>query len=67
MQTRSRLTQNPRTLYQRLTEDAQRLRKEAMGTQPGVRRDRLVRRARQAETASRTAEGLSPPGLETPK
>jgi hypothetical protein len=67
MQTQPRFPQNPRTLYQRLNEDAQRLRKEAMGTQPGVRRDRLIRRARRAETASRTTEGLSSPGLETPK
>ena len=40
------------TLDQRLTEQAERLRKEAQGTPPGVARDKLVRRARQAEIAS---------------
>lgn len=34
---------------------AVRLRKEARGTPPGVRRDQLLRRARQAETASRAS------------
>nr|WP_300166471.1 hypothetical protein [Bradyrhizobium sp.] len=67
MQPRPRFPQNPRSLYRRLNEEAQRLRKEAMGTQPGVRRDRLIRRARRAEIASRTTEWLSSPGLETPK
>ena len=67
MQPRSRFPQNPRLLYRRLNEEAERLRKEAMGTQPGAQRDRLIRRARRAETASRTTEWLSSPGLETPK
>jgi hypothetical protein len=67
MQPRSRFPQNPRSLYQRRNEEAQRLCKEAMGTWPGVRRDRLIRRARRAETASRTTGWLSSPGLETPK
>ena len=39
-------------LDQRLTEQAERLRKEARGTPPGVKRDGLIRQARQAETAS---------------
>ena len=39
-------------LNQRLTEQAERLRKEARGTSPGVKRDQLIRQARQAETAS---------------
>lgn len=51
MQPRSRFPQNPRLLYRRLNEEAERLRKEAMGTQPGAQRDRLIRRARRAETA----------------
>jgi hypothetical protein len=51
-------------LNQRLTEQAERLRKEARGTSPGVKRDQLIRQARQAETASHIQEWLSSPGLE---
>jgi hypothetical protein len=43
---------HPKPLYQRLNDEAQRLRKEARGTQPGVEQERLIRKARQAETAS---------------
>jgi hypothetical protein len=39
-------------LDQRLEEQAKRLRKEAQGTPPGVEREKLIRRARQAETAA---------------
>ena len=46
-------------LNQRLTEQAERLRKEAKGTPLGVMRDQLVRQARQAETASHIQEWLS--------
>lgn len=67
MQTRPRFPQNPRSLYQRLNEEAQRLRKEVTGTQLGVRRELLIRRAQRAENASRTIEWPSPPGLETAK
>ena len=52
---------------QRLSEEAERLRKEARGTPPGVARDKLIRRARQAETASHMSEWLKSPGLQTPK
>ena len=54
-------------LDQRLTEQAERLRKEARGTPPGIARDRLIRLARQAETAARVNEWLSSPGLQAPK
>jgi hypothetical protein len=54
-------------LDQRLTEQAERLRKEARGTPPGVKRDELIRQARQAETASHVQEWLSSPGLQTPR
>ena len=67
MQPRPRFPQNPRSLYQRLNEEAQRLRKEAMGTQPGVERERLIRKARQAETASHIDKWLSSPGLQAPR
>jgi hypothetical protein len=48
-------------LDQRLIEDAQRLRKEARGTHPGIERERLIRRARQAETAARISDWLTSP------
>jgi hypothetical protein len=66
MQMRRRFIQSA-PLSQRLTEEAQRLRKEAQGTQPGVERERLIRRAGQAETASHINQWLSSPGLEAPK
>lgn len=50
----------------RLSEEAERLRKEARGTPPGVERDKLIRRARLAETASHTSEWLSSKGLQSP-
>jgi hypothetical protein len=46
-------------LDQRLIEEAQRLRKEARGTHPGIERERLIRRARQAETPARITEWLT--------
>ena len=54
-------------LDQRLTEEAELLRKEARGTPPGVARDNLIRRARQAETASHMQEWLASPGLQSPR
>ncbi len=54
------------TLEQRLSFEAERLRKEAQGTPPGVARDDLLRRARQAETAIRMNEWLSSPGAQPP-
>lgn len=55
------------TLDQRLSEEAQRLRKEARGTPPGIERERLIRKARQDETAAHMQEWLSSPGLQAPK
>ena len=54
-------------LDQRLTEQAERLRKEAKGTPPGVMRDKLNRQARQADTALHMQEWLSSPGLQPPR
>ncbi len=54
-------------LGQRLAEQAKRLREEARGTPPGIDRDRLIRRARQAETAARIDDWLSSPGLASPE
>lgn len=57
----------PAPLDQRLAEQAERLRKEARGTPPGIERDRLIRLARQAETAAHMSEWLSSPGLQAPR
>ena len=52
-------------LEKRLSEEVQRLRKQAQGTPPGIERERLLRRARQAETASHIGEWLNSPGLKS--
>ena len=57
-----RFKENP-PLDQRLSEEARRLRKEAQGTPPGIERERLIKRARQAETAAHMMQWVSSPGL----
>ena len=52
------------SLEARLANEATKLRKEARGTPHGVERERLMRRARQAETGSHIGEWLSSPGLQ---
>ena len=64
-QQRSRFKQTT-SLDQRLIDEAERLRKEARGTPPGVERAKLIRRARLAETGSRISGWLSSPGLKAP-
>ena len=39
-------------LEKRLSKEAEQLRKEARGTPPGIEREQLIKRARQADTAS---------------
>ena len=51
---------------QRLIEEAQRLRKEAQGSHPGIERDKLIRKARHAEAAADIQEWLTSPGLRPP-
>lgn len=65
-QLRRRFTQTA-PLELRMAQQANRLRKDAQGTPPGVKRDDLIRRARQIETASHIKEWLSSPGLRPPK
>jgi hypothetical protein len=55
------------TLEERLGEEASRLREEAKALPPGIERDQLIRRARQAETGSRLNQWLTSPGLQSPK
>lgn len=54
------------TLEARLALEAKQLREEAARLPPGVERDRLLKRARQDETASHMAEWLRSPGLQPP-
>ena len=54
-------------LDQRLSQEAERLRQVAQDTPPGIMRDKLIRQARQAETASHMQEWLSSPGLQAPR
>jgi hypothetical protein len=49
-----------------LIQEAAQLRKEALGTPPGIARDHLMRRARQAETAALMQDWLASPGLKPP-
>jgi predicted trehalose synthase len=66
MQQERRINQTA-LLGQRLIEEAQRLRKEAQGTHPEIERERLIRRARQAETAAHMQEWLTSPGSQGPR
>nr|WP_249134849.1 hypothetical protein [Bradyrhizobium sp. AUGA SZCCT0222] len=51
-------------LDQRLSHEAERLRKVAQGTPPGIKRDNLIRQVRQLETALQVQEWLGSPGLQ---
>ena len=63
-QTRRRFKQI-QVLEERLSEQAERLRKEARGTPPGVERERLIRRIRQIETAAAMPDWLWSPELQS--
>jgi hypothetical protein len=65
MQKRRRI-QPTETLEIRLRQAAVRLRQQAGGTPPGIEREYLILRARQAESASHINELLSSPGLRAP-
>jgi hypothetical protein len=51
----------------RLTYEAYRLKEQAKDVPPGPRRDDLLRKARQAETAAHISAWLTSPGLAAPK
>jgi hypothetical protein len=59
---RYRFKQSAAPSDQRLEEQAKHLRKEV-----GVEREKLIRLARQAETAAHIQEWLSSPGLQAPR
>ncbi|MCK1287531.1 hypothetical protein IVB41_26860 [Bradyrhizobium sp. 44] len=65
MRTRRRFKQTT-TLTERLAEEAARLREEARTLAPGRRREMLLRRARQDETAMHISAWLRSPGLRAP-
>ena len=56
----------PTTLEERLAEEAKELRKVAEMLPPGPTRDRVLRKARQDETAAHMNEWVSSPGLKSP-
>ena len=66
MTERRRFKQNE-SLEKRLTDEAEKLRKLARGTPPGVERDRLLRRARQCETGSHMSGWLRSAELRPPE
>ena len=55
------------SLSDRLIQQAQNLRQQADGMPAGVRRDELLKKARQAETSANADEWLSSPGLQPPR
>jgi hypothetical protein len=55
------------SLKQRLTEQAEKLRKDAELTSPGAKRDKLIRQARQLEMAASIQDWLASPGLQAPR
>jgi hypothetical protein len=61
-----RLNQS-RSLEERLADESIRLREEAKRLPPGADREILLRKARQAETASQMNEWLRSPGLRPPR
>jgi hypothetical protein len=61
-----RLFKHTMTLEQRLVQQAERLRQEAKRARPGIERETMIRRARQAEIALHVTEWLSSPGLKAP-
>jgi hypothetical protein len=66
MSTRRRFKQVT-SLKDRLVQEAESLRKQVQEMPPGVRRDELLRKARQAERAAHVDDWLASPGLQPPK
>lgn len=64
---RRRRIKQEKSFAERLVEEAQRFREEAEKLPPGMARELLLRRVRQAETASHVNDWLKSPGLRAPK
>lgn len=54
-------------LDERLTEEARRLKEAAKSLKPGMRRQEIMRKARQAEMAASITLWISSPGLQPPE
>jgi hypothetical protein len=66
-QRRQHLFKNTKTFEERLAEEAARFKEAAEQLPPGIARELLLRRARQAETASYLNQWLQSPGLQRPR
>jgi hypothetical protein len=64
---RRRFKQRTKTFEEHLAEEADRFREAAKDLPQGMARELLLRRARQAETASHVSDWLRSPGLQPPK
>lgn len=64
---RRRRINHTSSLEDRLADQAQRFREQANTLPPGKERDALIRKARQAETASHISEWVASPGLRSPE
>jgi hypothetical protein len=62
-----RRTKHTQTFEERLAKEAARFRQAAEEAAPGLARELLLRRARQAETASRMNDWLRSPSLRPPE
>ena len=58
---------NQTALEDRLEEEAANLRRQADGMPPGIRREELLRKADQAETAAQVSAWLRSPGSQPPE
>jgi len=67
MSQQRRRLKHAQTFEERLAEEAAQFRKAAEEAPPGLARDLLLRRARQAETASHMSKWLTSPGLQPAK
>jgi hypothetical protein len=64
---RQRIDAHASSLQDRLADLARRFREQAKTRQVGQERNELIRKARQAETASRIYEWVMSPGLRPPE
>jgi hypothetical protein len=67
MSEKRRRFQQSESLRKRLSDEAVRLREKAAKTPPGFEQDRLLRAAREAETAININSWLDSPGLQPPR
>jgi hypothetical protein len=65
--THQRRFKQTQSLEERLADEAKGLREEANLLPPGALREEVLRKARQAETASHMSDWLHSPGLQPPK